>query len=192
MYSKQTALEIRDPSPAVRVALLLATVPVAMFAYVTVSGSVQAMTTFHIGAGTLWTAGVVCYGFGVAPLLDGRDTAGRVALVGRTVPFTVTLFPVLAVVTIGAGLQIAMSRGLLFAGGTLISTVLAVSGLIAVLALGVVLPRDITLYRALRAGSADADTLARLGTTNAKLLTIQGTLQLTILFLMYHLSSSVS
>jgi hypothetical protein len=177
--------------PVFRAELVGAALPVVVFAYVTVSGSLSTLTTFHVGVGTLWTALVVCYGFGVAPLLDGRDTAGRVALLERAVPVTVTLFPILAFVTIGAGLQIALAHGLLAAGGTLVLTILGVTVVIAVLAFGVVFPTDLRVYRGLRTDSPDLERLARLGTRNAKVVTLQGTLQLSMLFLMSRVSGVV-
>jgi hypothetical protein len=158
------------------------------FGSVTALGDVGTLTQFHIWTGTLWTALVLGRGFGVAPLLDSRDDAACVGILSRVVPLSVVSFPMLTVATIGAGLELALTYGLLFSGSLLIQTVLALSGLITLVALGVVFPLDIRVYRRLRASEPEDERTARLGTWTARALTVQGLLQVMMLFLMYQVS----
>lgn len=190
MANRQRTVSWRQPR-SYAPQLLLGAIPALAFAGVTVVGDVELLTTFHVWIGTLWTLLVLVRGFAVAPLLDSRDDAACVRLLSRVVPLTVACFPVLALATIGAGLELALTYDLLARGSLLIWTVLALSGLILLVSLGAVFPTDIRLYRRLRSQGADHSRTAWLGTWNARLLTVQGTLQVMLLFLMTQMAGRV-
>lgn len=191
MSNERPVAELPQQQHGFGVELVLAILPAVAFLYANAAGSLSMLTDLHIGAGTVWTAVVVCYGFGLAPVLDGRDAAGSLGLLARVVPVTVFLFPALTLVTIGSGLELAVTHELLSNPGPVLWTVLALAGAIVILAFGVVLRNDVRLYRGLTADDPDTERLAALGTRNARFLTAQGTLQLMMLFLMYQLSGQL-
>ncbi|SDX09861.1 hypothetical protein SAMN05443574_11462 [Haloarcula vallismortis] len=157
--------------------------------YLFLDGRVATLRTVHVWVGTAWTALVLAYGFGVAPLLRERETSAAYAIVRRLVPATVVLLPTLAIVTITAGITMALTYEIVWPMTTLIQTVLGVAVAIAAIALLGVLPTDILAYRELRSANPDPERVVSLGTRTATLLTVQGALQVMMLFLMLRVAA---
>ncbi|WP_370457951.1 hypothetical protein [Haloarcula sp. JP-Z28] len=159
------------------------------FGYASLTGTIATLRTVHVWVGTAWTALVLMYGFIVAPLLRERDTTAAYAIVGRLVPATIVLLPTLAVVTIAAGVTMALTYEIVWPMTTLIRTVLGVAVAIAGIALLGVLPTDVLTYRELQSANPDPERVVSLGARTATLLTVQGALQVMMLFLMLRVAA---
>lgn len=183
--------EVRDLAWSVDPALFVAILPIAAFGYANLFGDLAMLTYVHIGTGTLWTGVVLCIGYILSPILEDRDPFDRCVILARLVPLTVVVLPALAVVTIGSGVQLALVHDSISVSSPVILAVITVTALIAVVAFGLVFPYDIRLYRELQSETPDTESVASLGTRNAKLLTVQGAFQVAILFLMLQLSGQV-
>ena len=179
----------RTPTIAGVVGAGLAACVAVGFGYASLTSSIATLRTVHVWVGTAWTALVLAYGFVVAPLLRERDTDGAYALVARLVPATVVLLPTLAVATITAGVTMALAYEVVWPMTTLIRTVLGVAGAIAGIALLGVLPTDVLVYRELRSANPDPERVVSLGARTATLLTVQGALQVMMLFLMLRVAA---
>lgn len=154
------------------------------FGYASLTGRLATLRVVHVWVGTAWTALVLAYGFVVAPVLRERDTDEAYRVVSRLVPATVVLLPTLAVATITAGVSMALAYEIVWPMTTLIRTVLGVAAAISAIALLGVLPTDVRTYRELRSANPDPERVVSLGVRTATLLTVQGALQVMMLFLM--------
>jgi len=184
-----TVADRRAPTVAGVVGAGLAACVAVGFGYASMTDRVATLRTVHVWVGTAWTALVLTYGFIVAPVLRERDTTAAYAIVGRLVPATILLLPTLAVVTITAGVTMALAYEIVWPMTTLIRTVLGVAVAIAGIALLGVLPTDLLTYRELRSANPDPERVVSLGTRTATLLTVQGALQVMMLFLMVRVTA---
>lgn len=165
-------------------AAVLAAVPFAALGYATAAGDLSTLATVHVWTATVWTGAVIAVGFGLAPTLRERSVDGTVSLVARTAPLAVTVLPSMALVTVAGGLRLGAAYGLFSPVDSLTWAVLGATGAVLVVAFGLALPRDLRVCRELAAADTDRERVARLSTRTATLLTVQGSFQLALLFLM--------
>ncbi|AUG48885.1 hypothetical protein BVU17_09455 [Haloarcula taiwanensis] len=177
------------PTAALGVGGGLAACVAAGFGYAALTGPIGAVRTIHVWVGTAWTALVLAYGFVLAPLLRERDTAAAYPIVARLAPTTLVLLPTLTVVTLAAGVTMALAYGIVWPMTTLVRAVFGVAVAIAGIALLGVLPADVLTYRELRSADPDPERVVSLGVRTATLLTVQGALQVTMLFLMLRVAA---
>lgn len=86
--------------------------PLAALGYALTVATVQQHTYVHVMAGLLWTGIDVFLGAVLGPVLGGLDDEASSAVFQRLTPKTAFLLPMLALVTIAAGITLAQRVGL--------------------------------------------------------------------------------
>jgi hypothetical protein len=162
------------------------TVPILALAVALATGNTRYLFYVHVMAGALWTGVDVFMGAVLGPVLGGLDLDERASVFERFTPKMTFLMPVLAAVTITAGIQLAttLQGGL---GGFWIQVALVVAGILTVVGFGVILPGEVAIYRELVSANPDKERISAIGMRNAKLGGVQGLLQLGIIFVMMQL-----
>lgn len=87
-------------------------VPLVALGYAVLVGDLETLTYVHVMAGVLWTGIDVFMGAVLGPVVGGLDTETRADFFERFTPKMTFTMPVLAVVTIAAGVALAVRRGL--------------------------------------------------------------------------------
>jgi len=87
-------------------------VPLLALAGALASGNFRALLYVHVMAGVLWTGIDLFMGAVLGPVLGGLAPERRAAFFARFTPKMAFLMPTLAVVTVSAGIAVALERGL--------------------------------------------------------------------------------
>ncbi|CAB4880810.1 unannotated protein [freshwater metagenome] len=102
----------------------------------------------HVAGGGLWTGIDLFVGLIVGPIIGGMSPPARAEFTAKFMPKMVIIMPTVVTMTLASGLQIAFKYGNLNAGraahGWLIASFIVV-GIMAVIALGVLEPANITV-----------------------------------------------
>ncbi len=166
-------------------------IPTGALIYAMNFGTVTILNYVHIMTGALWTGIDLFMGFVLGPVLGTLDPQARAAVFRRLIPKMTFLMPVLATVTITAGMQLAERIGLLSFSdlfGALSNPWLLAAAIIAALltvqGFGIMLPNEVRVFKQLVSETPDIDKISRLGMRNARLGGIQGLFQLAIIFIM--------
>lgn len=161
-------------------------VPVLALAVALASGNTRYLFYVHVMAGALWTGVDVFMGAVLGPVLGGLSVDERASVFERFTPKMTFLMPVLAAVTITAGIELAtaLQGGL---GTFWIQVALVVAGALTVIGFGVILPGEVAIYREIVSADPDTERISAIGMRNAKLGGVQGLLQLGIVFVMMQL-----
>jgi len=93
-------------------AAAIVAIPLLALGYAVVAGGIEALTYVHVMAGVLWTGIDVFMGAILGPVIGGLDTDEKAAFFERFTPKMTFAMPVLAIVTIVAGIVLALRRGL--------------------------------------------------------------------------------
>ncbi len=170
------------------VAVLL---PIGALVYALNFGTVTILNFVHIMTGALWTGIDLFMGFVLGPVLGAMDPKSRADVFRRLIPKMTFLMPVLAAVTITAGMQLAERLGLISFSDLLGSlsnpwllAAAIVAAILTVQGFGIMLPNEIRVFKQLLSETPDIEKISRLGMRNARLGGIQGLLQLAIIFIM--------
>lgn len=163
--------------------LIVVLVPVIALIYATNFGSLAWLNYVHIMTGAFWTGVDLFMGFVLGPVLGKMEPKDRAGVFKRLMPKMTFLMPVLAGVTVTAGIQLAQRMGFsLVSPRILIAFV--ITGILTVQGFGILLPNEIRIFRELFSNKPNIDVISRLGMRNAKLGGVQGILQLAIIFIM--------
>ncbi|MDO8688714.1 MAG: hypothetical protein Q7R39_01645 [Dehalococcoidia bacterium] len=158
-------------------------VPIAALVYALNFGTITVLNFVHILTGALWTGIDLFMGFVLGPVFGGLEPRERASIFKRLVPKMTFLMPVLAGVTVTAGLNLTGQMGFPLDNPKILAS-LIVAGLLTVQGFGLLLPNEIRIFQQLLSERPDIDKIARLGMTNAKLGGLQGVFQLAIIFIM--------
>jgi uncharacterized membrane protein len=165
--------------------------PIGALIYAMSFGSVTILNYVHIMTGALWTGIDLFMGFVLGPVLGAMDPKDRATVFRRLIPKMTFLMPVLATVTITAGMQLAERIGLLsFSNlfGALSNPWLLAAAIVAAIltiqGFGIMLPNEIRVFKQLVSETPDIEKISRLGMRNARLGGVQGLFQLAIIFIM--------
>jgi hypothetical protein len=99
----------RRANPAFAAAVVA--IPVLALSGAVVSGDLQVLTYVHVMAGVLWTGIDLFMGLVLGPVVGGLDPEERGSFFARFTPKMTFLMPVLATVTITAGILLGRSYG---------------------------------------------------------------------------------
>jgi hypothetical protein len=86
-------------------------VPILALAGAIVAGDPRALTYVHVMAGVLWTGTDLLLGLVIGPVVGGLEPEERASFFARFTPKMTFLMPVLAMVTITAGILLGQQRG---------------------------------------------------------------------------------
>ncbi|MBI4289629.1 MAG: hypothetical protein HY671_14530 [Chloroflexi bacterium] len=163
--------------------LIAVFIPIGALVYAANFGPLVSLNYVHIMTGAMWTGIDLFMGFVLGPSLGKMEPRDRAVVFKRLMPKMTFLMPVLAGVTVTAGLQLTSHMGLSLSSPKLIAA-LVITGILTIQGFGLLLPNEIQIFKELLSEKANTDKIARLGMRNAKLGGIQGLLQLGIIFVM--------
>ena len=139
---------------------------VVVFVIASIAGNwLWALTFCHVVGGALWTAIDLFVGLVVGPILGRLSVPARAEFTARFMPKMVLLMPTLVLMTLAAGFQLALKEGNLAPGSPNHAWLIAsycVVGVMAVIALGVLEPANITVLVEMRKQRPDGQVIASL------------------------------
>jgi hypothetical protein len=139
---------------------------VVVFVIASIAGNwLWALTFCHVVGGALWTAIDLFVGLIVGPILGRLSLPARAEFSARFMPTMVLLMPTLVLMTLAAGFQLALREGNLAPGNPNHAWLIAsfcVVGIMAVIALGVLEPANITVLVEMRKQQPDGEVIALL------------------------------
>lgn len=139
---------------------------VVVFVIASIAGNwLWALTFCHVVGGALWTAIDLFVGLILGPILGRLPVTARAEFSARFMPKMVLLMPTLVVMTLAAGFQLALKLGNLAPGNPNHAWLIAsycVVGVMAVIALGVLEPANITVLVEMRKQRPDGQVIASL------------------------------
>ncbi len=171
--------------------------PVVAAAVVLVIASIAgnwlwALTFCHVVGGALWTAIDLFVGLIIGPILGRLPEAARREFAVRFMPKMVLLMPTLVLMTLAAGFQLALREGNLAPSSPNHAWLIVsycVVGLMAVIALGVLEPANITVLVEMRKMAPDGAVIALLMRRFVYTSGIIGVLQVATLIIMTRVAS---
>ena len=139
---------------------------VVVFVIASIAGNwLWALTFCHVVGGALWTAIDLFVGLIIGPILGRLPVPARAEFSARFMPKMVLLMPTLVVMTLAAGFQLALKEGNLAPGNPNHAWLVAsycVVGVMAVIALGVLEPANITVLVEMRKQRPDGQVIGSL------------------------------
>lgn len=139
---------------------------VVAFVIASIAGNwLWALTFCHVVGGALWTAIDLFVGLIIGPILGRLPVPARAEFSARFMPKMVLLMPTLVLMTLAAGFQLALKEGNLAPGSPNHAWLIAsycVVGVMAVIALGVLEPANITVLVEMRKQRPDGQVIATL------------------------------
>ena len=139
---------------------------VVVFVIASIAGNwLWALTFCHVVGGALWTAIDLFVGLVIGPILGRLSVQARAEFTARFMPKMVLLMPTLVLMTLAAGFQLALREGNLAAANPNHAWLIAsycVVGVMAVIALGVLEPANITVLVEMRKRAPDGAVIALL------------------------------
>jgi hypothetical protein len=171
--------------------------PVVAAAVVLVIASIAgnwlwALTFCHVAGGALWTAIDLFVGLIIGPILGRLPEAARREFAVRFMPKMVLLMPTLVLMTLAAGFQLALRDGNLAPSSPNHAWLIVsycVVGLMAVIALGVLEPANITVLVEMRKMAPDGAVIALLMRRFVYTSGIIGVMQVATLIIMTRVAS---
>jgi len=161
---------------------------VVVFVIASIAGNwLWALTFCHVVGGALWTAIDLFVGLIVGPVLGRLSLPARAEFTAWFMPKMVLLMPTLVLMTLAAGFQLALKEGNLAPGNPNHAWLVAsycVVGVMAVIALGVLEPANITVLVEMRKQRPDGQVIASLMRRFIYTVGITGLMQVATLIIM--------
>ena len=136
---------------------------VVVFVVVSIAGNWQwALDFCHVAGGALWTAIDLFVGLIIGPILGRLPILARADFTARFMPKMVLLMPTLVLMTLAAGFQLALEEGNLAPSNPNHAWLIAsycVVGVMAVIALVVLEPANITVLVEMRKQRPDGEVI---------------------------------
>ena len=166
---------------------------VVVFVIASIAGNwLWALTFCHVAGGALWTAIDLFVGLIIGPILGRLPEAARREFAARFMPKMVLLMPTLVLMTLAAGFQLALRDGNLAPSSPNHAWLIVsycVVGLMAVIALGVHEPANITVLVEMRKTAPDGAVIALLMRRFVYTSGIIGVMQVATLIIMTRVAS---
>jgi hypothetical protein len=151
-----------------------------------------ALDFFHVAGGGLWTGIDLFVGFIVGPILGTLSIPARMEFSRRFMPKMLVLMPVLVIITLSAGWQLARHMGNLDAvypeHGWVVASFVVV-GVMAVIALGLLEPANLAVLFELRKPVPNGERIGRLMRRFIYTAGITGAMQVATLIIMSRLAT---
>ena len=151
------------------------------------SNSTWALMLTHVAGGGIWTAVDLFVGLVIGPILGGLSPPARVEFASKFMPKMVLLMPVLVMMTLAAGFQVAINYGNLYPESInrpwLIASMVVV-GIMAVIALGILEPANIAVLFEMKKAPPDGDVIDHLMKRFVYTAGITGLMQVATLLIM--------
>jgi hypothetical protein len=128
------------------------------------TNSLWALDFYHVVGGGMWTAIDLFVGFVVGPIIGKMSIPARIEFSTRFMPKMLLLMPTLVTMTLASGWQLARHLGFLDAGfskhGWIVASFIVV-GVMAVIAIGILEPANLTVLFELKKPQPDGELIAR-------------------------------
>jgi hypothetical protein len=128
------------------------------------TNSLWALDFYHVVGGGMWTAIDLFVGFVVGPIIGKMSIPARIEFSTRFMPKMLLLMPTLVTMTLASGWQLARHLGFLDAGfskhGWIVASFIVV-GVMAVIAIGILEPANLTVLFELKKPQPDGALIAR-------------------------------
>jgi hypothetical protein len=151
-----------------------------------------ALMFLHVAGGALWTAIDLFVGLVIGPILGRLPVPARAQFSARFMPMMVLIMPVLVLMTLAAGFQLALRLGNLTASSPNHPWLIAsfcVVGVMAVVALGVLEPANITVLFEMRKPRPDPTVIEKLMKRFIYTAGVTGLMQVATLIIMTRVAS---
>jgi hypothetical protein len=146
----------------------------------------------HVAGGALWTAIDLFVGLVIGPILGRLPVPARAQFSARFMPMMVLIMPTLVLMTLAAGFQLALQLGNLAPSSPNHSWLIAsycVVGVMAVIALGVLEPANITVLFEMRKPVPDPAVIDKLMKRFIYTAGVTGVMQVATLIIMTRLAT---
>jgi uncharacterized membrane protein YhaH (DUF805 family) len=195
----QTAtVEARPEQPPRKIPIVpLAGLPVSavllgFVVFAIASDKFWALMLCHVAGGALWTSIDLFVGLAIGPIIGGMSPPSRAEFSAKFMPKMVIIMPTVVTMTLATGLQIALHLGTLTdaspARNWLIVS-MCVVGVMAVIALGVLEPANITVLWEMNKPNPDPEIIGRMMKRFVYTAGITGVMQIATLVIMTRVAS---
>jgi hypothetical protein len=141
----------------------------------------------HVAGGALWTSIDLFVGLAIGPIIGGMSPPARAEFSAKFMPKMVIVMPTVVTMTLATGLQIALHLGTLSpnngARNWLITSMIVV-GIMAVIALGVLEPANITVLWEMNKANPNPEIIGRMMKRFVYTAGITGVMQIATLIIM--------
>ena len=141
----------------------------------------------HVAGGALWTSIDLFVGLAIGPIIGGMSPPARAEFSAKFMPKMVIIMPTVVTMTLATGLQIALHLGTLSpnngARNWLITSMIVV-GIMAVIALGVLEPANITVLWEMNKPNPNPEIIGRMMKRFVYTAGITGIMQIATLVIM--------
>ena len=141
----------------------------------------------HVAGGALWTSIDLFVGLALGPIIGGMSPPARAEFTAKFMPKMVIIMPTVVTMTLATGLQIALHLGTLSINSTarnwLIASMIVV-GIMAVVALGVLEPANITVLWEMNKPNPNPEIIATMMKRFVYTAGITGVMQVATLIIM--------
>lgn len=151
-----------------------------------------ALDFFHVAGGGAWTALDLFLGFVIGPILGRLSIPARIELVTKLMPKMALILPVLVVMTLGSGFQLARHYGYLDTAyprhGWVVASFIVVA-VLAVIAIGLLEPANLAVLFELRKPEPNGELIGHLMKRFIYTAGITGVMQIATLIIMTRLAT---
>ena len=169
------------------IGLPFSAVLVGLVVYAIATDSFWLLILCHVAGGGLWTAIDLFVGLALGPIIGTLSMPGRAEFTAKFMPKMVIIMPTVVTMTLATGLQIALHLGRLDPGaaahGWLVASMIVV-GVMAVVALGVLEPANITVLWQMRKDQPNPAVIERMMKRFVYTAGITGVMQIATLIIM--------
>jgi hypothetical protein len=141
----------------------------------------------HVAGGALWTSIDLFVGLAIGPIIGGMSPPARAEFSAKFMPKMVIIMPTVVTMTLATGLQIALRLGTLTVNSDARSWLVAsmiVVGVMAVVALGVLEPANITVLWEMNKPNPNPEVIGRMMKRFVYTAGITGIMQIATLVIM--------
>jgi hypothetical protein len=170
-----------------RAGLPVVVVLIGFVIYAIASNKFWPLMFCHVAGGALWTSIDLFVGLAIGPIIGGMSPPARAEFSAKFMPKMVIIMPTVVTMTLATGLQIALRLGTLSPNSTARSWLIAsmiVVGVMAVVALGVLEPANITVLWEMNKPNPNPDVIARMMKRFVYTAGITGVMQIATLVIM--------
>ncbi len=165
---------------------------VAFVIYAIASNSLWALVFCHVVGGGLWTGIDLFVGLVIGPIIGRLSIPARAEFSARFMPKMVIIMPVVVLMTLAAGFQLALKLGNLEPSSpnhAWLIVSMVVVGIMAVIALGVLEPANIAVLFEMRKPQPNGELIGKLMQRFVYTAGITGAMQIATLVIMTRVAS---
>ncbi|MEY2444033.1 MAG: hypothetical protein QOE00_613 [Ilumatobacteraceae bacterium] len=155
--------------------------------YSIASNQFWALMLCHVAGGALWTSIDLFVGLAIGPIIGGMSPPARAEFSAKFMPKMVIIMPTVVTMTLATGLQIALHLGTLGLQNQtrnwLVASMIVV-GVMAVIALGILEPANITVLWEMNKPNPNHEVIARMMKRFVYTAGITGVMQIATLVIM--------